>query len=241
VALRAIAIWNNAQTWFKAAYFPSAAIYKLVIGGENPSVLTDFTNYWSVSNYCPTMPFGVEGCTHLSWDDADNITLALVFLDVGGLTSQTSTHRPVFLALHEFGHALGLPDFPSTSSSQCPFQDLMCLYYPNEYPSTLDLYALHQLAAGIRATHIVLPSYIPYAYYAPTTTRTSAEKESVKTTLGAATQPFDFTLNKGATVPGLSTYISWFLGLAFAVLAIGVLVLFAALRKERRRSAVQSP
>jgi len=245
VVLRAMSIWNQAQEWFRDTYFPSPGVdtYTFVLGGYNSSVLTDFTDYWTVSNYCPNMPFGVEGCTHLHWDLASNITFALVYLDTKGLTSNESSHEPIFLALHEFGHALGLPDLPSSSYASCPFQDLMCLYYQDEYPSTLDLYALHQLAAGIRATDVVLPSFIPYAYYTPISNSAPTTREQLETTQASLGPVSGHTLNPGLTMGLLeNSYMEWRLGVILAsAVSVALLVLFTVTqerRKKRRDSRV---
>lgn len=163
LVVKAITIWDQAQSWFKATYFPNGKTYTFAIGNEQSRVQVEFTDYWTVSNYCSSAPLGVDGCTHIRWDDSNNITRAVVFLDTGLLTYQGPKYDPLFLVLHEFGHALGLTDYPSSIS--CPFQDLLCMYYPNEYPSTLDLYGLHQLAGGNRQTDVLLPTAVPYAYY----------------------------------------------------------------------------
>ena len=163
LVVKAITIWDQAQSWFKATYFPDGKTYTFVVGNKRSRVFVEFTDYWTVSNYCSSSPLGVDGCTHIRWDDSNNITRAVVYLATGLLTYQGSKYDPLFLVLHEFGHALGLTDYPSALS--CSFQDLLCLYYPNEYPSTLDLYGLHQLAGGNRETDVYLPSTVPYAYY----------------------------------------------------------------------------
>ena len=163
LVVKAITIWDQAQSWFKATYFPNGKTYTFVIGNEHSHVLVEFTDYWTVSNYCSSSPLGVDGCTDIRWDDSSNITRAVVYLDTSLLTYQGPNYDPLFLVLHEFRHALGLTDYPSSLS--CPFQDLLCMYYPNEYPSTLDLYALHQLAGGNRESDVILPSTVPYAYY----------------------------------------------------------------------------
>ncbi len=163
LVMKAIAIWDQAQSWFGAKYFPGRGIYTFVIGNGHPLVTVEFADYWTVSNYCPSVTLGVDGCTHIRWDDSKNITSAVVFLDTSFLTYQGSKYTPLFLALHELGHALGLTDFPASLS--CPFQDLLCMYYPDEFPSTLDLYALHQLALGNKESEVFLPSNVPYAYF----------------------------------------------------------------------------
>jgi hypothetical protein len=181
LVLKAITIWDQAQSWFKSTYFPNGRTYTFVVGNEQSHVLVEFTDHWSVSNYCSSSPLGVDGCTHIRWDDSNNITHAVVFLDTSLLTYQGSKYDPLFLALHEFGHALGLTDYPSSLS--CPFQHLLCMYYPNEYPSTLDLFALHELAGGYRESDVFLPSTVPYTYYmtsiVPITTSTLVNQETV--------------------------------------------------------------
>ena len=165
IVARAVEIWNQAQLWFKTTYFPKGNAYTFLIGKHPANVLVDFSDYWSVSNYCPSIPLGVEGCTTLRWNLANNITQAIVFLDTKRLTQPNNDS--IFLVLHEFGHALGLPDLPLTPTSTCQFQDLLCLYYLDQYPSTLDLYTLHELAGGNRQTIASLPSNIPYSNYIP--------------------------------------------------------------------------
>jgi hypothetical protein len=167
LVVRAVEIWNEAQLWFRSTYLHNGNVYTFVLGKQKPGVLVEFTDYWTVSNYCPSFPLGVAGCTHVRWNDSWNITLALVYLDTNTLTQQGQLNDSIFLVLHEVGHALGLRDLPSSSSSPCPIQDLMCLYHADEYPSTLDLYALHELAGRNREADVLLPSNIPYSYYVP--------------------------------------------------------------------------
>lgn len=165
IVVKAVEIWNEAQLWFKVNYLPEGKVYTFLIDKRSTDILVDFTDYWSVSNYCPSIPLGVLGCTTLSWNYSRNITQAIVFLDTTQLTNPDTDS--IFLVLHELGHALGLPDLPFSLTSFCQYEDLFCMYYADRYPSTLDLYALHELAGGSRETRIPLPSRIPYYYYAP--------------------------------------------------------------------------
>jgi hypothetical protein len=180
LVVKAIDLWNQAQVWFKGKYFPEGNVYTIQIGERPVEIIVDFTDYWSVSSFCPSMPLGVEGCTNLRWNYSGNITQAVVFLDITRLTAPDNDS--IFLTLHEIGHALGLPDLPSSPTSSCKFQDLFCMFYADHYPSTLDLYALHELAEGNRETTVSLPPTIPYYYYTPDVSSTPASTRAPGTT-----------------------------------------------------------
>lgn len=186
----------------------------------------DFTDYWTVSNYCPTFPLGVEGCTDVRWNGSWNITFALVFLDTNILTQQGQYSDSIFLVLPEVGHALGLPDLPSYSSSSCPIQDLMCLYPADKYPSTLDLYALHELAGGNREANVFLPSNIPYSYYMPP----MAAKQGLSQSSAEASLPTSATPSVQTEVLNWSTFF-----ILAPVVALATAIFLVVCSKSRRR------
>lgn len=228
MVVKAAETWNEAQLWFRAMYFPNGNVYTFLIGKRPLNVLVDFTDYWTVSNYCPSTPFGVEGCTTLRFNYSGNITQAIVFLDIKRLINPDNDS--MYLVLHEFGHALGLPDLPWSSFSLCTFQDLMCLYYRDEYPSTLDLYALHELAGGNHMTNVVLPSNIPYAYYLP------PESPNMPSTVELATR--STTLSSSVTPSLQSEKSTWLTGFILAgLIGSGTVILFAIITKKLKPSS----
>jgi hypothetical protein len=231
LVVKAIEIWDEAQLWFRSLYFPNGKVYTFVVGKTKPAVLVEFTDYWTVSNYCPSLPLGVDGCTDLRWDDSGNITRAIVFLDTNSLIKQGQLNDSIFLVLHEVGHALGLPDLSLSSSSACSLQDLLCLYYANKYPSTLDLYALHQLAEGNRGADVSLPSNIPYAYYLPptgTNEQFTGSNITPATTVGESVTP----LPQGEMPNWLRVFM------LVPILAIGTVILLLFFTKRQKRKIV---
>lgn len=141
VVADALRIWNDAQVWFKEKYFNTGEVYRFteyVSGVEVRFVYRDQTS-------CGTIVEAPNGrVISLLLTNIHNVTLP------SGLVTRC--------AEHELGHILGLghtsvdDDLMSTSGAG------------PATPSTLDLYAVHLLAGGLKQrTTVTLPSDIAYA------------------------------------------------------------------------------
>lgn len=107
---------------------------------------------------------GIVGLTNSSWNPGSHEPYSPITINV---TTYHSTVYDLFVknvAMHEFGHALGVGHASSQSTSDGP--ELM---YPKSikdqvtYPSTLDVYALVQLYQGDYGdSQVQLPSDISY-------------------------------------------------------------------------------
>jgi hypothetical protein len=151
LVLQTIQIWNQAQEWLKESYYPTGDIYTLV--ASNTGIVTiQLTSLVNLQKLCNNASPELEGCTLLRWDQSNYVYQATIYF-----TANVVYGHPLFLGLHEFGHVLGLPDYPEP----CPFHDLMC-FSNGVYPSTLDLYAIHVLASGGQSKKVWLPTNIPY-------------------------------------------------------------------------------
>jgi hypothetical protein len=122
------------------------------------------SNYDVLIMFSPDeMGSGVVGLTSSHWNSATHEPIAPITINV---TTYHNTTYALFVknvAMHEFGHALGLGHATSQTTSNGP--ELM---YPRStqdqitYPSTLDIYALIKLYQGYYGQQVQLPSTIPY-------------------------------------------------------------------------------
>ena len=110
----------------------------------------------------------IVGLTTLRWDPRTHAPITPFIIT---LTSYSATAENLFItnvAMHEFGHALGLGHVGSPETTNGP--ELM---YPTSshhqlvYPSTLNIYGLLQLSRGNFGETVVLPSTIPYVMVPP--------------------------------------------------------------------------
>jgi hypothetical protein len=150
--INAMDSWNNGQLWFTQTYFTGAPTYtfSLSTNGVVEVEFLDMSNETSVGE-AQLMPWPLSGKVI----EGAIVKLPTAF-NGANFTSPLYMSWLTALAIHEFGHVLGLghPQIP----------DIMNGTVNSFFLSTLDLYAVHVLADGQVPDSITLPSNIPFTY-----------------------------------------------------------------------------
>jgi len=156
-------IWNYTNTYNDTSLSRVNYLFYLndVNSTANYDVLISFARY--------NIPPGTNtvGLTTYSWDLATHQPVPPITINITTNSGAATTLFIKNIAMHEFGHALGLGHALPQNTSNGP--ELM--YYSSSksqtvYPSTLDVYGLTQVYNGSYSQTVDLPLSIPYVMLA---------------------------------------------------------------------------
>lgn len=149
-------IWNYTHTYTNMTVDFNYVFYA---SNVNTTGIYDILISFTQNEIAPN----VVGLTNLRWDPRLHDPITPIIINI---TSYSATAEDLFIrnvAMHEFGHALGLGHANSRDTENGP--ELM---YPSSslqqtvYPSTLNAYGLVMLYSGSYGNTVTLPADIPY-------------------------------------------------------------------------------
>jgi predicted Zn-dependent protease len=156
-------IWNYTNTYNDTSL--ARVSYLFYLNDANST-----TNYDVLISFAPDkIPPGPNtvGLTTYSWDLTTHQPVPPITINITTYSGTASTLFVKNIAMHEFGHALGLGHANSQNTLNGP--ELM--YYASSknqvvYPSSLDVYGLTRVYNGSYGQTVYLPSSIPYVMLA---------------------------------------------------------------------------
>jgi predicted Zn-dependent protease len=159
----ALDVWEKSVWNFTRSFTNSTLVVPYVFYVSD----VNFTNNYDVLiTFAPTeFAIGVKtvGLTSFRWHVTTHTPIPPITINITTYSATANRLSIKNIALHEFGHALGLGHSPCSSTSNGP--ELM--YYTSStdqvvYPSTLDAYGLTVLYDGNFGQTVHLPPSIPY-------------------------------------------------------------------------------
>jgi hypothetical protein len=156
-------IWNYTQT-YNGTSLPTID-YLYYVSDVNSTDHYDVVISFTSDKMPPTS--NTVGLTNCSWNAVTHTPIAPITINI---TTFSGTATDLFVknvAMHEFGHALGLGHASSANTLNGP--ELMystSLINEVVYPSTLDVYGLMNLYNGKFGQNVQLPPSIPYVMLA---------------------------------------------------------------------------
>jgi hypothetical protein len=158
-----MSIWNYTNTYNDTTL--SAINYLYYLSNVNSTINYDvFITF--TADIIPPGPSTV-GLTTYSWDLTTRQPVPPITINVTTYSGSANSLFVKDVAMHEFGHALGL----GHASSQNTLNGPELMYYASSknevvYPSTLDIYGLTQVYNGHFSQQVSLPSTMPYVMLA---------------------------------------------------------------------------
>ena len=158
-----MSIWNYTNTYNDTTL--SAINYLYYMSNVNSTVNYDvFITF--TADIIPPGPNTV-GLTTYSWDLSTRQPVSPITINITTYSGSANNLFVKDVAMHEFGHALGL----GHASSQNTLNGPELMYYASSkneivYPSTLDIYGLTEVYNGHFSQQVSLPSTIPYVMLA---------------------------------------------------------------------------
>jgi hypothetical protein len=149
-------IWNYTQTYTNITL---AFHYSYYVSNVNATgsydILITFSQHEIERNKV--------GLTTFSWDARTHEPITPFIITITSYSATADTLFITNVAMHEFGHALGLGHADSPETRNGPeLMYLTSLHTQTVYPSTLNIYGLSRLYSGNFEETVFLPSTIPY-------------------------------------------------------------------------------
>lgn len=149
-------VWNYTQTYTNITL---VFTYRFYVSTVNATDSYDIRITFSQNEIEPHK----VGLTTFGWNPRTHEPITPFLITITSYSATAETRFITNVAMHEFGHALGLGHANSPQTTNGP--ELMYLTTSHEqtvYPSTLNLYGLSRLYSGNFEETVFLPSTLPY-------------------------------------------------------------------------------